>query len=206
MEVMPLHESQLTLAGDMMARAFFNEPLAVYMLPNTKQRAKLLPSHFNELLRHGYLFGESYVTGNNLDGVCVWIPPNQSELELAPERAKQAEPRGAHEALGQDVWERYLQLITHTETLRRLEVSPRHWFLALLAVNPLRQRQGIGKSLLHPVIQRADAEGLPAYLWTDQSSTVPFYQRHGFAVITDAVETNSGIRIWTMRREPQSSL
>jgi hypothetical protein len=57
---------------------------------------------------------------------------------------------------------------------------------------------------LRPTLERADRENLPVYLWTAKARNVPFYQRHGFEVVTEGVEPTSGIRFWTCRRMPRS--
>jgi GNAT superfamily N-acetyltransferase len=70
----------------------------------------------------------------------------------------------------------------------------------VVGVIPARHGQGFGRALLRPVIDRADAEGLPCYLETAQPGNVPFYQKLGFGVIADMVEPRSGLRLWTFRR------
>ena len=58
--------------------------------------------------------------------------------------------------------------------------SPEHWYLHYLGVEPRRQGKGLGGALLAPVLERCDAEGIPAYL---ESSTEPqpeLYERNGF--------------------------
>jgi GNAT superfamily N-acetyltransferase len=57
----------------------------------------------------------------------------------------------------------------------------------LLGVDQARQRQGIGSALLAPTLERADLERLPCYLETLATMNVPFYERHGFAVVTSEV-------------------
>lgn len=51
--------------------------------------------------------------------------------------------------------------------------------------------------------QRADADGVPCYLETANEKNVPFYQKQGFSVIVDTIDSTSGLRLWTFRREPR---
>jgi hypothetical protein len=37
-----------------------------------------------------------------------------------------------------------------------------------------------------------------------EAHNVLFYERHGFAVVTSDVEPQSGLRYWTMRRDPRA--
>jgi GNAT superfamily N-acetyltransferase len=201
-EIVRLPESQIQRAGEVMARAFFNDPLIVYMFPDVAQRARLLPLHFTPFIHYVHLFGEAFATGGDLQGVAVWLPPG--ELELRPEGMQQTRLDQAAELIGREALQRYLTMEKHIEPYHQTEVAARHWFLPLLAVDTPLQGKGIGGALLKPILNRADAEGLPAYLWTVQPKNPPFYQRHGFVVATEGVEPKSGIRFWTMRRDPQT--
>jgi hypothetical protein len=51
--------------------------------------------------------------------------------------------------------------------------------------------------------RRLDEAAEAGYLETDKSENVPFYERHGFAVI-DRAEV-IGVPNWFMLREPRSS-
>lgn len=201
-EIVRLPESQIQRAGEVMARAFYNDPLAVYMFPDPEQRARLLPLHFTPFIHYVHLFGEVLATGGDLQGVAVWLPPG--ELHLRPEGVKQTGLDKAADLIGEAALQRYLTMETHIEQYHQTEVAARHWFLPLLAVDTPLQGKGVGGALLKPILNRADAEGLPAYLWTVQPKNPPFYRRHGFVVATEGVEPKSGIRFWTMRRDPQA--
>jgi hypothetical protein len=51
-------------------------------------------------------------------------------------------------------------------------------------------------------MERADAESLPCYLETAQPDNVAFYEHLGFRRLREAVEPESGMRLWTFRRDP----
>ena len=57
-----------------------------------------------------------------------------------------------------------------------------HWYLPWLGVGSGRQGEGLGGELLHRCLEVVDADALPVYLETPNPRTVPFYERHGFAV------------------------
>jgi GNAT superfamily N-acetyltransferase len=48
-----------------------------------------------------------------------------------------------------------------------------HWYLAFLGVEPSEQGRGVGSALLRPVLDRAAAEGAPAWLETATSGISP---------------------------------
>ena len=79
----------------------------------------------------------------------------------------------------------------------------KHLYLSTLGVEPSRQGLGLGSALIRPMLERADAEGLPCYLETFQPRNVPLYQKHGFKITIEEVEPNSGVRGWAFLREPR---
>jgi GNAT superfamily N-acetyltransferase len=78
-----------------------------------------------------------------------------------------------------------------------------HLHLAILGVDPERQRRGLGSALLAPGLERCDRERLPAYLETGREANLAFYERHGFTV-ADQVALPRGPRVWTLTRKPLS--
>ena len=178
----------------MLARAFDDDPLAVYIFPAQRVRAQGLYSFFAVQLRHMFLAaGQSYVS-EDLASAALWVPPGRG-------------PIGPAAAL------RLLPLVRHTglrtvRTLRLLAAvdarHPRvpHWYLGVLGTDPPRQGQGLGSAVVGPVLERCDAEGLPAYLESSKERNVPFYRRHGFEV-TEELRLPGAPPLWLMWREPR---
>lgn len=80
-----------------------------------------------------------------------------------------------------------------------------HWYLATLGTEPEAQGRGLGSSVIAPVLDRCDAEGLPAYLESSKEANIPFYERHGFRVTEELPLPRSGPSVWLMWRDPQPS-
>jgi ribosomal protein S18 acetylase RimI-like enzyme len=59
-----------------------------------------------------------------------------------------------------------------------------HWYLPWLGIDCPRQGAGLGSDLLQQCLVRVDADHSPAFLETPNPRTVPFYERHGFRVIS----------------------
>jgi GNAT superfamily N-acetyltransferase len=79
------------------------------------------------------------------------------------------------------------------DTLEQLEAAhPQrlHWFIPLIAVDPAQRGKGLGSRLLNECLEQVDATGLPAFLQSYSVRTVPFFERHGFAV-TGRVEVGT---------------
>ncbi|MEM9745743.1 MAG: GNAT family N-acetyltransferase [Actinomycetota bacterium] len=58
--------------------------------------------------------------------------------------------------------------------------SEPHYYLLAVGARRDRQGQGLGSTVLRPVLDRCDEEGVPAYLENSNPRNEPFYARHGF--------------------------
>ncbi len=197
----PLLENQIEQAGDLFARAFQDDPLNVYALPDARERERLNPTYFSAFVRYGHLAGEVWATEGSLDGVAVWIPPNNG-VQIPPDLADRAGISALPSILGVEAVDRKREVFDHLDRLHERDAEDPHWYLMFIGVEPNRQRQGVGSALLRPVLSRADSDGRPCYLETFQPTNVPFYLKHGFEIVVRDVEPQSGIRFWTFRREP----
>jgi ribosomal protein S18 acetylase RimI-like enzyme len=199
-EIERLFQGEAERAGETLARAFYNDPLAVYMVPNPADRLRQLPWHFATLVRYGALFGEAYATSQNLRGVAVWLRPGEGEM--TPGRISAAGMDQAPVVLGTSAWDRFMGVMEFMEGLRAVDMPEDHWYLAAIGVDPEVAGRGLGSALLRPVLAAADAQGVPCYLETVAAQNKAFYERHGFVKVRHGVESISGVSYWTFRREP----
>jgi len=64
--------------------------------------------------------------------------------------------------------------------MARVHPIEAHWYLPLVGVAPASQGQGLGSTLLGPILAACDVAGLSAYLEATSRRSVPLYSRHGF--------------------------
>jgi len=200
-EPVPLAPNQMRDAGEVLARAFHDDPHWSWVLPCESRRAQALPWFMEAWAKYCCKCGQAYTTAGKVEGAAFWIPPGRypqnlvrmmlSGLMLVPLR------------FGPAGFARLMSGIACYERLHKRDVPPRHWYLSTLGVDPPRQGQGIGGALLRPVLARADAEGLFCYLETEKEQNVRFYRRHGFEVAVEHDLPKGGPHFWTMRRKPQ---
>ncbi len=198
MELVPLREEDVDAAAAALARAFQDDPLQRYVLPDPAERVALSPGHFAPILRYGLRFGEVWTTEGAPLGAAVWLPPG--EWEVTPERAAVAGLDQLPQAIGEAAAQRFFSVLGAVEPFHR-EISP-HWYLMVLGVAPEGQGRGLGRALVQQVLPRAEAARVPCYLETAQPSNVGFYQGLGFTVVTSVVEPQSNLELWTFRRDP----
>lgn len=150
-------------------------------------------------MRYGHLFGEVYVV-EGLAAVAMWLRPG--ETEMSDERMETAGMFELPAIVGQEAFSRFIPVIEAFDGLHASDAPGRHWYLLVVGVDPLKQRTGLGRALIEPMLARADGEGVPCYLETANETNVGFYAHLGFAIIHDIVEPVSGLRLLTFRRDP----
>ncbi|MEV0035005.1 GNAT family N-acetyltransferase [Streptomyces sp. NPDC050804] len=78
-----------------------------------------------------------------------------------------------------------------------------HEYLLMIAVSPEHQGRGLGRSLIAPVLERCDRDGVAVYLEASSERSRRLYERLGFAFMGTTVDLPGGPHMWPMWREPQ---
>ena len=60
-----------------------------------------------------------------------------------------------------------------------------HFMVWMFGVSPSRQRAGLGRRLMSEALARADADQVPAYLWTTNPDNLPYYHSHGYEITAE---------------------
>jgi GNAT superfamily N-acetyltransferase len=199
-----VHDIRRATAGDAdalattLARAFEDDPVTLHLFPNAAHRRRVLPRYFSVLLRRAFLpTGEVWTTAATPAGGAMWTPPSHRRpgwrdmARLAP--------------MVSVIGRRLPTAVRVMQAVERHHPPTPHWYLAVLGTDPPQQGRGIGSALLEPVLDRCDAERVPAYLESSKESNVPFYARHGFEVTRTLDLPARGPRLWLMWREPRRS-
>lgn len=78
-----------------------------------------------------------------------------------------------------------------------------HYYLFAIGALPEMRGQGVGTALIKQVLQRCDAEGIPAYLENSKEENLAFYRGHGFEVQRKIKFGRGAPPLWLMWREPR---
>ncbi|HZR14450.1 MAG TPA: GNAT family N-acetyltransferase [Acidimicrobiia bacterium] len=184
--------------GHVAARAFHDDPAFRYLVPDDARRRRGLPTFFRASIDATAPEGATFVArrGGVAAGVASWVPPGRYPLPAGTQlrqafgtlrallHAPRAIPDGVRALVAMD----------------RTHPHDEHWYLALLCVDPAEQSHGYGAALVMRGLERADADGLPAYLETSNPRNLAWYGRFGFVVERELRPWRAGPPLWTMRR------
>lgn len=182
-----------------LARAFARDPYFSWLAGEAPERNQRMRDAWHGILRFASAGLSETWTDGARSGAAIWIPPGRApsslldSVRLLPTFARLTG------------WRRMREASAAVEFLeeRRHQYAPApHYYLSALGVDPERQGQGIGSTLLAPVLEAADATGAEAYLETATARNVLLYERHGFAVVEELLLPRTDIRGWLMLRPP----
>ncbi|WP_163755178.1 GNAT family N-acetyltransferase [Mycobacterium botniense] len=192
-------KADIRTLSHVLARAFYDDPVTTWMLPDTKSRTKNLSRLFATMTRHHHLGGggvEVACDGPVIGAAALWDPPNRwqqtvrAQLAMTPTlvRAFGFRLLSAHEAM---------------ELLKRCHPEEPHWYLAVIGSDTGVRGRGFGQALMRSRLNRCDAERCPAYLESSKAENVPYYERFGFIVTGEIVLPGGGPTLWPMWRAPR---
>ncbi len=189
-----LEPERRAAVANVLAEAFEHDPMQAWLFPNAERRMQRLRRFYERDLAVRLegctttcLLGEAAVACWQAPGESGTLPL-RSALQLAPCVWSVA----AHHPLAGT---RLLAAV-----LRQRPDEP-HWYLSHLAVRPGDQGRGLGRTLLHWGIERADEEGVGTYLETANPDNLPFYRSAGYSQV-GLVRSGDAPNVWTLWRRP----
>lgn len=183
-----------------MAQAFIDDPMVRWLVGVDDPAARMdasAASFFRVALAAGLQRGHTYTNGTN-EGAAVWAPPDVaifSDVEGAA-LAEAMVAQCGEETLGR------LMALGELVGAHHPHDEPHFYLLLLGAATPGR---GLGGELMQPVLDRCDADGLPAYLESSSGRNVSFYERLGFEVRWEGAPEADGPVLRGMWRAPRLS-
>jgi hypothetical protein len=198
-DVRPLGRRDIRVAAGVLGRAFYDDPVTMWMVPDNESRTTALPRSFATIARRHFLArGGSEVASRDgvIGGATLWDPPG---LRKDSRLQKLSMVPGFIWAFGRRTarMEQVMRLMedNHPE-------EP-HWYLMLIGTDPTVRGGGFGQTLMHSRLDRCDAEHAPAYLEASKPDLVPYYSRFGFEVTGEIKLPDGGPSMFPMWRAPR---
>jgi ribosomal protein S18 acetylase RimI-like enzyme len=197
-DVRDAQKSDVRALSTMLGRAFYEDPIMKWMLPNDRQRAKGLPRMFSAMTRHHFLAGGGceIAQDGSIGAAALWDPPGRwkqsglLELRMMPSFFWAF---GRRVSAGRQV----------ADLMKRSHPEEPHWYLAVIGSDPTVRGAGFGHALMRSRLDRCDAEHAPAYLESSNPDNVPYYTRFGFEVTGEIKLPDGGPSMWPMWRAPR---
>lgn len=184
-------------AAALLGRAFADDPLLTWVIPDEQVRRQRLPGLFAAQLGIAHLGGfetDVMCAGDPILGCAVWSPPGASPSVLQQLVALATIPLIPMSRLA-------VALSAFHEINRERPKEPPHWYLSLLGVDPPAQRTGVARGLLTPRLARCDEARAPSAL-TSGEANVAYYEAFGYTATRKIEVSGNGPTHWVMWRNP----
>ena len=185
--------------ADSLASAFSEDPLFTWMAGagTSKPLEPKMRVLFDTFLKLD-LGRRDHLIFTDEDGIgaAIWKHPNKWKMPAGD--MVRALP-GMLRALGTKA-PRMMGAITAIEKVHPKE---EHYYLEVLGTHQDRQSKGIGSAVMGHMLDRCDAEGMPAYLESSNPRNIPFYARHGFEPTGEIVVGKGAPTVTAMWRNPR---
>jgi GNAT superfamily N-acetyltransferase len=182
-----------------LALAFDDDPVTAWLMPRPAGRIGRLERAFREVnvrrfaLPHGH--AQIAIGGA---GAALWIPPDKVHVSRV-QMLRMLPAIAWHHGRA------FPRLMQFVSALDAVHPHAPHYYLPQFGVVPEMQGRGIGSALLTAVLDRADDEGMPAYLEGTTERSRALYERHGFECVGVVQLPDDGPPLWQMWREPGAS-
>jgi GNAT superfamily N-acetyltransferase len=188
--------ADVNVLSDVIAAAFFALPPSRWLIGDPTARRQVFPGYFRLYVEHALADGLVYTTADRF-AAALWLPADAAPAGPVPGYDEEL-------AAATDAWTDRFRAFDETLDRHHPTGTPHH-HLALLAVRPDRQGQGVGTVLLRAHHAVLDREGIPAYLEASSHRTCQIYLHHGYATRPDSPFhlPDGGPPLWPMWRDPQ---
>jgi ribosomal protein S18 acetylase RimI-like enzyme len=182
-------EADVDAAVDTLTQALVDYPMTRACLDPDGYVERLTQYHRLFLTGIGLPHGRVWVT-DDVSAVAIWFPPGLPADVFARHSAAFEELTGSRTALTAE----------YAKAIALFHPRDPFWLLALAAVHPDRQRQGLGRAVIAPGLATADAAHSPAFVETQDPANVGFYESLGFTVIAELELPHRGPMHYAMYR------
>ena len=198
-DVRPLGRSDVRGAARVLAKAFYDDPVTSWMLPDDSSRLTALTRAFAPLARHHFLpraGSEVGVRDGVVGAATLWDPPGQRKPGLVEQLITTPTMLWAFRS-------RVPASMRVMELMEKHHPEEPHWYLMLIGSDPAVRGAGFGHALMRSRLDRCDAEGSPAYLENSNPKNEAYYLRFGFEIMGEIKLPDGGPPMWPMWRNPR---
>ena len=183
--------------SETLGRAFVDDPLTCFFLPDETQRPAKMPRLFKLLFKLGLPHGACDVT-SGYEAAALWRPPDQWHIPFYQYITNGPDFVGLFGVANG------LRVMSAMDVIEKRHPKEPHYYLQAIGTDPAKQGKGFGGIVMRRQLAVADAKGLPAYLESSKEKNIPIYQSFGFEV-TGEIRLPNGPMIYPMWRKTRPS-
>ena len=194
------HRDEAATITEILATAFMDDPISIWIFPDRAVRQRLHPEFFEIFVTAALEAGQIFTT-TELDGAAMWldVDPSVSESPAEHEEFLSAFDK----ALGEPYAERFATL--DAVMAKNHPTTEAHAYLPFIGVRPNAQGHGVGAALLNHRLAELDAQRRPAYLEASSHQNSRLYALLGFRPIGNPVTIPAGPEFHPMWRPASSA-
>jgi len=198
-----LIETDMNKGGQVLGRAFKDDPIWTGHIKDPVKRAEILPQMFQFLLYMGNRFGDVLSPSENLEGIAVLFSRKYADVGLI-----RLVFSGLIFKIG-DILKKYSKDMKHiqkemkivSKDRKRLMKGRDYLYLNCLGVEPQLQGKGYGGQILKHIFEISTRKNVPLYLETETEENFRMYSHYGFKLIGERDFSGTGLHLWQMVRE-----
>ncbi len=141
------------------------------------QRREAMLRYYDYSMQEGRKYGDMYEPKGQAFGASIWSRPVNGALSRQMANEKKAFLR---ENMGNLSLAKYREITGFMTEQTATVVPPDSWYLSIVGIAPPFQGQGLGETLIRPILNRVDKLGVHTYLETFTPRNIRFYERLGF--------------------------
>ncbi len=192
-------EGDVDQVGVLIADAFWDLDASQWIIGDEADARRIFPEYFTHVVAEVMAAGGVVEWTARRDAVAVWVPTAADDPEPDP---------GRWDAVLDKVCGPYADRFRTFEALQRAH-HPHgvdHHYLAMLAVHPDRQGQGVGSELMAAHHAVLDRDGIGAYLEAAGPRQRRLYERAGYTDLNGPYHLpDGGPPLFPMWRAPRAS-
>jgi GNAT superfamily N-acetyltransferase len=198
-DVRPAVKADVREMSRILARAFYDDPVMSWMLPDDGTRLTALTRAFAGLTRHHFLSRAGSEVGQRdgtLGAATLWDPPGRRKDSLFEQIVMLPTMLWAFRS-------RVPASVAVMELMEKHHPEEPHWYLMVIGSDPPVRGRGFGQAVMRSRLDRCDAEGVPAYLENSNPRNEAYYLRFGFEIVGEIRLPDGGPPMWAMWRQPR---
>jgi hypothetical protein len=193
-----LSKKHIKPASYVLSRAFQNDPLLRWQIPDDNKRFSKINYFWELSLRIGLKYGEVYGTSEDLEGIAIWRPPKYVNISYWKYIKNGVIKFPLKFGIKSTKRITFAQAVK--DSIRNIYMKIPYWYLEVIGVDPKHQGKGFASMLLKPMLKRIEEEQFPIWLETVLKRNVSFYEHFDFYRLEEIIIPKTNIVNWFMIR------